>query len=757
MTTFDRERLLALLPAVYRVRDAEQEGYDPLQGGPLEALLGIIAEEVAGVEDDIAQLYDDQFIETCADWVVPYLGDLVGDRTLPFADPTTRFRTDRAEVANTIRYRRAKGTAAILELLARDVTGWPAHITEYFRLLVTTQHLNHVRAAVTSPDLRRMPDIERLGGPFDTVPRTLEVRRIASGRGRYDIANVGITLWRLRPYDVESASPRADASATNHRFHFDPLGLDSPLFNPPRMKLDERDFVTAINVPDPLPRRALARELNARRAAIVNGDDVHNLFFAEDAPFAISVGGLRVPDDDVLICDLSTWTTVPATRDYLRRSDDVLVPHTIGVAVDPELGRFAFPAPVDPAHVRVSYTYAFAADLGGGPYDRTDSIAAWLDPARRPIGFQVGVSADPAIVASSNPPDSTVVGTVAEALAAWKTHVAADPDAFGVIAIMDSARYAETLTGVDRVEVPAGARLAIVAAGWPRFDAAGPGGPFRPLGGLTASALRPHLSGAISICGTAAPDEVLPDGSTRRRLPGELILDGLLIEGDVRVLVGDLGRLELRHSTLAPTSGTLAVNASVQPDLQNADLVVVLERAIVGAVTLPDSIRSLTIRDSVASGAITAPGARFDVARATLLDGADILELDASDTLFAEPVNVARRQSGCLRYSYVPPTSVTPRRFRCQPELAVAQLGGGALAAETRRRVTPSFASRIYGRPAFAQLARRCPVEIRTGASDGAEMGAFNIVKQPQREANLGLRLREHLRVGLEAGFSYRT
>ena len=27
-------------------------------------------------------MYDDQFIETCAEWLAPYIGDLIGYRTL---------------------------------------------------------------------------------------------------------------------------------------------------------------------------------------------------------------------------------------------------------------------------------------------------------------------------------------------------------------------------------------------------------------------------------------------------------------------------------------------------------------------------------------------------------------------------------------------------------------------------------------------------------------------------------------------------
>ena len=66
-----RDRLYELLPVVYRLRDAEH-------GYPLRALLQVIAEQVNVVEDDIAQLYENWFIETCQDWVVPYIGDLIG-------------------------------------------------------------------------------------------------------------------------------------------------------------------------------------------------------------------------------------------------------------------------------------------------------------------------------------------------------------------------------------------------------------------------------------------------------------------------------------------------------------------------------------------------------------------------------------------------------------------------------------------------------------------------------------------------------
>ena len=97
----EADKLYQLLPAIYRIRDAEQ-------GSALRALCEVLAEDIAVLRENLDQLYDDQFIETCADWVAPYIGDVIGYRTLHAV--TERTRSARAEVANTIAYRRRKGS-----------------------------------------------------------------------------------------------------------------------------------------------------------------------------------------------------------------------------------------------------------------------------------------------------------------------------------------------------------------------------------------------------------------------------------------------------------------------------------------------------------------------------------------------------------------------------------------------------------------------------------------------------------------------
>jgi hypothetical protein len=133
-------------------------------------------------------------------------------------------------------------------------------------------------------------------------------------------------------------------------------------------------------------------------------------------------------------------------------------------------------------------------------------------------------------------------------------------------------------------------------------------------------------------------------------------------------------------------------------------------------------------------------------------------------------VTVERQQIGCIRFSYLPDGSITPRRYRCQPDLEIRRVVEAAQAAAAvpltqpqidalrltvTRRLRPEYSSEDYGQPAYLQLHVNGPKEIATGAEDGSEQGAFCHLKQAQREANLRLRLEEYLPFGLEPGLIY--
>jgi hypothetical protein len=159
----------------------------------------------------------------------------------------------RAEVAHTVAYRRRKGTVTVLEQLARDVTGWPAHVVEFFQCLATSQYMNHVRPWIhAAPDLRQWEPLTHVGTAFDRIPRTVDVRRIPSGRGRHNIPNIGVFLWRIGAHSL-SRSPAASVDA--RRYRFSPLNHDQPLFTRPETEEEITQLSTPLHVPLAIGRR----------------------------------------------------------------------------------------------------------------------------------------------------------------------------------------------------------------------------------------------------------------------------------------------------------------------------------------------------------------------------------------------------------------------------------------------------------------------------------------------------------------------
>ena len=128
-------------------------------------------------------------------------------------------------------------------------------------------------------------------------------------------------------------------------------------------------------------------------------------------------------------------------------------------------------------------------------------------------------------------------------------------------------------------------------------------------------------------------------------------------------------------------------------------------------------------------------------------------------------LDVARTTARLREVFYVPPRCRTPRRYRCQTDLVTQAVNdtvsdlskrAGLIASEVMR-VRPQFTSNRYGNPGYAQLARTCAEEIKQGADDESEMGAFHDLYRPQREANLRQRLEEFVPAGMDVGSFMRS
>jgi hypothetical protein len=725
------DRLYDLLPLVYRQRDVQQ-------GGVLQALLRVMAEQLDLVENDIDQLYDNWFIETCEDWVVPYIADLIGYRPVhPLGDTSSkpsaalgRFLAPRREVANTIAYRRRKGTLALLQDLATAVTGWPAVSVEFHQSTGASLALDHVHASNGRyADLRDADALDRAGGPFDRVSHTTDIRSVNSPYqpGRFNAAAVGVFLWRLQLHAVTHSPAYCQEEAGNHCFTFSILGNDVPLFNRPASGTPSA-VRREVDTPSPIRRRAFESRVEGSGAAHAHAHASEE-YYGEGRSVAIWAPGwgdssndAPIPATKIVPADLSDWRYRPR-------------PNHVGV--DPELGRIVFPVGERPERgVWVSYVYGFGSDLGGGEYPRPV-----VTRGTNVSVYSVGAGAQ--------------FHRILDAYQHW--HKSGSPRA--VIELTDSGVYEEQLhiklDGGRALELRAavGARPVIFLADW--------------------HASRPD---ALTISGDA--------GST-------FTLDGVLITGRGMEVRGRLDTLTIRHSTLVPG---WALHHDCKPrrpgepslSLRETGTRVNIHHSILGAIQVlqdDEAVDPIQLRisdsivdantnelpaligsgDSVAAAVVT-------VARSTVFGQVQAHSIAlAEDSIFTGQVLVARRQYGCMRFCYVPTGSRTPRRYHCQPDLveqAIASLAQherldahdrkGLLRVE-RSRVEPDFLGTRYGRPDYARLAENCAVEIRAGASDRAEMGVFHDLFQPQREDNLRARLAEYTPVGVDAGIIFAT
>ena len=690
------------LPAHMRTADADA-------GGALFAVLDIIATEADRVGAQIDSLFDAPFIETCPSWAVPYIADLLGVELTNDIniDPATDVLSQRARVANTVRYRRRKGTASVLESLAFDVAGWRTVAVDQFERLATTQSMIHPRTEMpVTVDLRNGSNLEATPGPFAVHAHTVDVRNVKLDdplvAERPNVANIILHAHQLDAMTVPAAAAQPGPAAG--QYLIDLLGRDQPLFNPPEADRGIEIRTTEDEVPARLRRRRLREELDARRDAVAASESDPAPRWNDRAPFELFI----VPaagDDPLAIdplqiesCHLEPWKPPsPAGR----------------VRVDPVLGRIVFPDP-QPHRILVSSAIGLVPGVGAGPSRRTEAEQRVADLN---VDWQRGVSRD------VDPVAGEIVTSLAEAVTEWN---AAPAGTNGVICLMDNHRHDAGFTGTDRIRVPEGSRLTIVAAAWPELPVIDgvPGEVARRPGMVIADGLRPAISGDIEIRGLAPSDSLIP---------GEFVLDGVLLDGSISVtgtVQQQLGHLGLHTITqVAGDIGTTGRRNLLTIDVTGSK---------VGPIRLTDTVSGLALAATVVAAdaglSVEAVGAAARADHVTVFGRSRFRQLEAGNSLFVEPVQCRLRQQGCVRYSFLAPGSVTASRYQCISE------------------PSPVFVSTDRHSASNGMLAVNAGDGVWSSSEFGDQVGAYGIARPHQRLRNLVIALTEYLRIGTSAG-----
>jgi len=716
------DRLFHLLPAIYRQRDAET-------GCALQMLLRVIAEQTNLVEDDIEQLYDNWFIETCQDWVVPYIGDLIGYEPIASAGPALvpegslqSVLFPRQEVANTIRFRRRKGAFSLLEDLAKAVSGWSAQAIEFDLYVSTTQAIDHIRGDRGQlVNLRDVSALDTAASGCDRLSHSIELRQLDSpAQGKYNSGSVAVLVGRLQSYSVTRCLAYCPEQAGDHCYTFSILGNDAPLFTRPDSPQDHA-------IPIPIRRLAFSHAVTHHGSTRY---EASTHFYGEGKDLAIWASGWSDCDDSqpipagrIIPADLTDWR-------YEPRLDHI--------AVDPQLGRIVFPPTQLPGgDVRVSYHYGFACGLGGGEYPRT----ARVSPHPQTV-LAVGAGME--------------FATIRSAYEHWITH---QQSGGAVIEIFDSSVYEEQL----HFEIPAKKTLELRAA----------------------SGARPVI--LLTDWRANRPDALTVSGHEH----SSFVLDGLLVGGRGIEISGKLETLILRHTTLVPGWSLQTDNRprrGGEPSLVLDELQaeIHIDHSILGGIEVRkaaiegDPLRMFFSNSIVDAGfrsgnpAIAAPNGLIAAAvmfarNCTFLGRVGLHAVDLiENTLFLDELRVARRQQGCIRFSYIPPRSRTPQRFHCQPELAEQMLferEGQELAPHEQKalrrgeqlRLQPQMMSTRFGTPDYCRLSDNCAIEILTGADDRSEMGVYHDLFSTQRARMLESRLQQYVPAGVDTGIIFVT
>jgi hypothetical protein len=715
------EKLWEMIPAIYRHEDGMSQN-----PGVLRSIVELIAEQAAVLRRSNDQLWDDQFIELCNDWAVPYMADLLGTRLVSALNKRAR----RTDVAKTIYYRRRKGTLRVMEELIRDITGWDGKVSENFRRLARSRHgldpePGNLGGLFTGTppggwaDLRSLYGSELVNSAFDEFHHTPDMRRHHGQNGRYGIPKMAFHIYSLMINKVEGSTPfKIDDS----NYGFDPSGRAVPLFMPDCRGENfdwDKDWHSALEweLSSPVSSRLLNHavyQLDEQRIHELTG--ISDMVKLELKKFA----GRRFKDEQSFVKALKSLdsgnilTGDPVYPQLIRKTlikecgKNVILENAIRVSdsngarkpemivagdasnaviagippkslvICPEHGRFTFLNADSPEHVLVTNHYGFSGRIGAGTYKRT-----------------VFDGPEPLSIISEG---GEITGAIMK-----DNHLNLITNSLTYGPVPDK-------NGISRL---------ILAS---------------------SDGQRPYicLQGDWNIEGGTEEDE------------SELYLEGLWIGSSAAsrfVISGHFQCVVIRQCTIDPGGDTDFKNNDINPVPVliegNVDYLLI-DSCITGPVTAgPDGhIGHLIIRDSIIQSIVDTKNALFlqdglvSMEHVTVLGNIEIHRLYASETLVLGTAIVTDVQNGCFRFSAANCLSELPRNYE-------------AFVYPANEPHSHWFISQKFGHPGYAHLSEAAPAEITRGGENSCEMGAFNSMIVAVKDDSLAKKIEEYMPFGL--------
>lgn len=753
------------LPEIYRSSDADQS--PPY---PLRAFLGAVEQSFGALHEDISRLYDNLFIDTCEDWVVPYLADLLGTTHLK-GDP----RTLRADVADTIALRRRKGTLGAIERLAADLSGWACRAVELRENLGWRQHLNHQRpdagglppwggdAATrfmvprggTAP-IRDPASLALLGTPFDHFAHTADVKPAVDDVRRINLPNLAIFLWRLEAYQWPAQPPLLKgvsdlgvqpAPLARYLLRLDLHPLDRPvrLFN-----IGQRGGVAdVLTQPDAVPGPMLdARITTGSQAG--HPDAYVRIDYFEDSTTPIS--GLDL--DEVGLNLFLPQSARPALTgvEWRMRGDNLCAwesglrrPVAAGeLVIDPDIGRLLIGLADEPQRD------ALVSAQGGGFVPRLYTSFTYASPG--PVGAHPVVRSQLErngleVREASALPGGTALQVQMDGLDAATQPV--------LVEIQDSLVHPLDLAALAGTAVDGGVSLRLAQS--LTLRAADGHRPvlllaqplaFRPVDAAAANTEAPvvRLEGIEIAAGPG-----FPSGAA-------LIERAALARLEIVGCTLDPGGHSQRDDSRAPMQAAMrlangygfAAQADIDHFVPTPDIVI--QRSITGALGIDERYR-LDIGDSIVDAGLGVgdpPDGRFAIAPATDPGGAwgpafafqglscfgpvRVSQVGGAGGIFTQRFEVLDNQHGCIKWSWFSGDGdrLPPNHFCLHaPDARLA------------------FTSERFNDPGYAQLSHGSDARIRTRGPGDDEMGAYGFALEAHKWTNLQVRWREFMPLGV--------